>query len=102
MSSLVFDPAALDFLLENPEGPVGQDLRRRAENITRLAQQQAGEIIHRGVFGASIVGYEIRSGENGLEALIGCDAGRIGEYLALKDVREGRPFTAATQAGLHT
>lgn len=101
MSSLVFDPAALDFLLQNPDGPVGQDLRFRAENITRISEQQAGEIVHRGFQGQRIVGYEIRNGDEGLEAVIGVDGGRIGDYLIAKDVREGRPFTQATQAGIH-
>lgn len=55
MSSLAvehfdFDEQALNHLLESPDGPVGKDLQRRAENVTAQATENATGI---GVAGAS-------------------------------------------------
>ena len=99
--SVIFDESALNFLLQDPAGPIGIDLRRRSENIVRQAEVNAREIIHQGFDPAQIIGYEIVNGDMGLESRIGVDGGRIGDYLVEKDAREGKPFTNAVQQELH-
>ena len=97
--SLVFNEAALNFLLENPAGPVGLDLRRRAENITSLVRDNATKIIEE--MDPGLIQYEIRSGEDGLEAVIGVEGvGRMSTYLAAKERREAVIFAPALAAGL--
>ena len=97
--SLVFNEAALDFLLENPAGPVGLDLRRRAENITRLVRANATKILEE--MDPGLVDYVIVSGDDGLQAIIGVEGtGRYSSYLAAKEKREAVVFAPALAAGL--
>jgi hypothetical protein len=99
VSGLVFNEAALDFLLENPAGPVGLDLRRRAEAITDLVRANATKILEQ--MPPDTVQYEIVSGEDGLEAIIGVEGtGRWSSYLAAKERREAVIFAPAIAAGL--
>lgn len=99
--SVILNETALQFLLNDPDGPVGRDLQRRSINIVRLAQADAAEIIHLGfdVFGS--IGFAIENDDLGLVSYIGGDGGRISDYLAAKDAREGRPYTRAVMSGLH-
>jgi hypothetical protein len=98
MSVTLFEPA-LRFLLEDQDGPVGIDLRRRAEIITRLAEANVQHIITTAPDG--IVGYEISNGELGLQAEIGVvGEGRWSSYLASKELREGVVFRPALAQGL--
>lgn len=84
-------------------GPVGRDLRRRAETITAIAEVNAsGDII--GIESGALhsgVRYEIREGPEGIEAVIGTDANRDGfSYPAYWD-QNGRPWlTSALRDGL--
>ena len=97
--SLVFNEAALNFLLENPAGPVGLDLRRRAENITQLVRDNATKILEQ--MPPELVRYEISSGDDGLQAIIGVEGtGRWSSYLAAKERREAVIFAPALAAGL--
>jgi hypothetical protein len=98
MSVTLFEPS-LRFLLEDQDGPVGIDLRRRAEIITRLVEQNAQHIIIQMPDG--IVGYEISNGDLGLQAEIGLTgSGRWSNYLASKEIREGVVFRPALDQGL--
>jgi predicted esterase YcpF (UPF0227 family) len=97
--SLVFNQAALDFLLENPAGPVGQDLRRRAEAITQLVRDNATKVLEQ--LPPEVVQYEIVSGDDGLAAVIGVQGiGRWSTYLAAKEQREAVIFAPALAQGL--
>jgi hypothetical protein len=99
MSSLVFNEAALNFLLENPAGPVGQDLRRRAERITQLVRDNATKVLEQ--LPPETIQYEIVSGDDGLEAIIGVEGtGRWSSYLAAKEERERVIFAPALAQGL--
>ena len=98
MSVTLFEPS-LRFLLEDQDGPVGLDLLRRTEIITRLVEQNAQHIIIQMPDG--IVGYEISNGDLGLQAEIGiAGGGRWSEYLAIKELREGVVFRPALAQGL--
>lgn len=99
--SLVFNEQALKHLLQDPDGPVGRDLRRRAENITELVRDNATRVLQR--MPREIVQYEIRNGDDGLEAVIGVSgSGRWSSYLAAKEQREKVIFAPALAQGLHT
>ena len=98
MSVTLFEPS-LRFLLEDQDGPVGMDLQRRSEVITRLVQQNAQHIIIQMPDG--VVGYEISNGDLGLQAEIGLKGGgRWSEYLAAKELREQVVFAPALDQGL--
>jgi hypothetical protein len=75
-------------------GPIGRDLRRRAENITAAAEVNASGLeigIESGALHSGIR-YEIREGPEGLEAIIGTDANKDGfSYPAWHD-QNGRPW----------
>jgi hypothetical protein len=100
--SVILDEAALDFVLESPDGPIGRDLERRSENIVREVRADARQIIHTGFDPTQIIGYEIVSGQDGLESRIGVSDGRIGEYLVEKDARELKPFTSGLERGFYS
>jgi hypothetical protein len=98
MSVTLYEPA-LRFLLEDPDGPVGIDLQRRSEIITRLVEQNVQFIITTAPDG--IVGYQITNGDLGLQSEIGVvGSGRWSNYLASKEVREGVIFRPALDQGL--
>lgn len=97
--SVTLNEAALRFMLEDPAGPVGADLRRRSENVTALVRQNAQRIIR--TLPADVVEYEIQSSEEGLRSVIGIKgSGRWSEYLAAKEAREAVIFAPALDAGL--
>jgi hypothetical protein len=94
--------SALRFFLEEERGPIGRDLRRRAENVTTLAEVNAsGPVIniqsgdlHSGIR------FQIERDREGLFATVGTDARHRGfSYPAFHD-RHGRPWlTEALRAG---
>lgn len=97
--SVTLNEAALNFLLDNPAGPVGIDLRRRAENITRLVRANATKILEE--MPPSLVDFEVVSGDDGLAAIIGVQGtGRWSSYLAAKEQREAVIFAPALAQGL--
>jgi len=97
--SLVFNEAALRFLLEDEAGPVGQDLRRRSEAITELVRANATKILEQ--MSPDVVQFEISTGEDGLQAIIGVEGtGRWSSYLAAKEKREAVIFAPALAQGL--
>lgn len=99
MAGITLNEASLRFLLEDPAGPVGIDLRRRSENITRLVRTNARRIIPQ--IPDSIIDYEISSGDLGLQSVIGIEGtGRWSSYLAAKEDREGVVFRSALDVGL--
>ena len=99
MGNLVFNEAALHFLLEDEDGPVGRDLRRRAEKITDLVRANATKILEQ--MDPGVVQFEISSGDDGLQAVIGVEGtGRWSTYLAAKEEREAVIFAPALAAGL--
>lgn len=78
---------ALAALLHSREGPVGQLVERRAQEITAAALRNAAVIMHRQPSVVSAIDYRMVSGT---EAVVGIrNDGRISEYLAAKAVREG-------------
>lgn len=84
--SITLNEIAIQRLLESPEGPVGQDLQRRAEIVTSAAARNAARIVPQA---GAFVGYEIHSDGQGLVATVGADgSGRIALYLASKAIRE--------------
>jgi hypothetical protein len=91
------------FLLESELGPVGRDLRRRAENVTEEATQNAsGDVI--GILTGDLhsgIRYEIQDTGDGLQAVVKTDAEHNGfAYPAWHD-RNGRPWlTNALRDGL--
>lgn len=96
---LTFNEAAMHFLLEDPAGPVGLDLRRRSESITELVRANATKILEQ--MNPDIIQYAITSGDNGLQAVIGVEGtGRWSSYLAAKEEREAVIFAPALAAGL--
>ena len=90
MGNLVFNEAALNFLLENPDGPVGRKLDRVANHIAGRYEAVIGVVWENRDPGLQPnVDYEVGNGDNGLQAIIGItDSRRIGEYMAEKMVRE--------------
>jgi hypothetical protein len=86
--------SALRFFLESDIGPVGRDLRRRAEAVTRLAETNASGMVIGIESGAlhSGVRYALEQGPEGLQAVIGTDANKDGfSYPAWHD-QNGRPW----------
>jgi hypothetical protein len=74
-------------LLESEQGPVGQDLQRRAERVRQLAQERVRLIMIRSTVDvAQDVDFRIEAGP---QAVLGIrDSGRISRYLAEKETRE--------------
>jgi len=100
MAGLVFNEAALRFLLEDPDGPVGRDLERRSINITELVKENATKILEK--MNPDLVQYVITSGDDGLQSVIGVEGtGRWSSYLAAKEEREAVIFAPALAEGLH-
>jgi hypothetical protein len=98
--SVILNEAALTFLLESPAGPVGQDLRRRSENVTRLVRENAQRIIEE--LDTDLIGFSIDVRDEGLVSVVGMTSGgRIDDYLAAKEQREQVIFAPALQQGLH-
>jgi hypothetical protein len=85
--TVVLNEFALAALLESEQGPVGRDLRRRAERVTQLAREKVGFIMIRSTIDVSAdVDFRI---EGGPQAVIGIkDTGSISRYLAEKETRE--------------
>jgi hypothetical protein len=100
--TVVLNQPALHFLLESQSGPVGIDLRRRAEQVTRLAEQNAsGPII--GIETGDLhsgIKFTISADGEGLFASIGTAAKHRGfAYPAYWD-QTGRPWlTTALRDG---
>ena len=92
--SVALNEAALVHLLESESGPVGQDTRRRAENVARQAEINAsGQVI--GIESGDLhsgIRYELGRDEQGLRAVIGTNARHRGfAYPAWHD-QHGRPW----------
>jgi hypothetical protein len=84
--SVTLNEPALRFLLEDPAGPVGLDLRRRSDNILPLMRERAQAVLP--MAPADIVDYDIFVGEDGLVSVFGYKGGRWADYLAAKAQRE--------------
>jgi hypothetical protein len=87
----VFNEAALNFLLENPDGPLGRKLERAAiriagnyENVVDIIWQNQDQSVK------PEASYTVENDVNGLQAVIGFPDGQghIAEYMADKFVRE--------------
>jgi hypothetical protein len=99
--NVTLNEAALRYLLEDPAGAVGLDLRRRSENVTALVRENVNKVMWRTPAAAEAVGYEIVTGDDGLVSIIGLrGAGRWADYLAAKEAREAVIFAPALDAGL--
>lgn len=97
--SVTLNEFALRFMLEDEAGPVGIDLRRRAENVTRLVRENATKVLEQ--MPPEIVDYVIVSQDEGLAAIIAVQGtGRWSSYLADKEQREAVIFAPALDAGL--
>jgi hypothetical protein len=78
---------ALEKLLASREGPVGQLVERKGQDVTVVARRNAASIMHRYPSAAEAIDYRMVSGT---EAVVGIrDEGPISKYLAAKAVREG-------------
>lgn len=84
--SLIFNEAALLFLLESPEGPVGRRLDRVANHVAGRYEAVVGVVWeNRDPSIQPKVDYDVRTAEDGLEAVIGItDGGSISRYMAEK------------------
>jgi hypothetical protein len=93
---ITLNEPALALLLESENGPVGLDLRRRAERVTVLARQKVDVIMARSsVNVAADVDFRI---DPGPQAVIGIrPSGSIADYLAEKEVRESAWLVPALQ-----
>jgi hypothetical protein len=104
--SVILNQAALDFLLQNPAGPVGQDLRRRCENITPIYRDNVAVVLPEFFESGGDIDFTIFVGDQGLQATIGIrgrDADdRWANYLAAKVEKEPDKATSALEQGLHT
>lgn len=90
MGNLVFNEAALNFLLQDPDGPVGRKTERSANQIAGnydavvniIWQNQDQDL-------RPAAEYTVGNGAEGLEAVIGFpDQGRVSQYMAEKFERE--------------
>lgn len=100
--AVLLNEAGLKLLLESEQGPVGQDLRRRAEQVAALASDNAsGEII--GIRSGDLhseIRYELRESGEGLEAVVLTDAEHGGFFYPAFHDQNGRPWlTAALRDG---
>ena len=99
--TVTLNEVALKALLESENGPIGRDLRRRAENVTARAEQNAsGPII--GIRTGNLhsgIRYEIQDGP---VATIGTDANKRGFFYPAFWDRSGRPWlTEALREGFN-
>jgi hypothetical protein len=88
--SLTFNEAALNNLLESPDGPLGQKLRFVSETIEANYQAVVAKIWeNQSALARPGVGFHISSGDFGLQSEIGIDGfGRVADYMAAKFQRE--------------
>lgn len=86
---LSFNEAALNNLLQSPDGPVGQRLGFVSETITGNYQGVIDKIWENQPAGAKPQSdYTITSGDFGIQSEIGMGDGRIAQYMAAKFQRE--------------
>lgn len=94
MTQILLNEAALRQFLESETGPVGLDTRRRAENVTALAgQNAAGDII--GIDTGDLqtgIRFEVIQTAEGVRAEIGTDARHRGFAYPTFHDRNGRPW----------
>ena len=84
--SIKLNEPALHELLNGPTGPVAREILDKAERVVKLAQANAGIIMHHDPSVADSIGFDFAAN---LEATIGIeDAGRKERYLARKEKRE--------------
>jgi hypothetical protein len=100
--SVTLNEAALRFLLEDEQGPVGLDLVRRSENVVRIAREH--EIVNGRLKNSfpdiqSIIDYEISVGDQGLQSSIGPD-GKSWASRVLVEKDGGKVFKDALDIGL--
>lgn len=88
--SLVFNEAALNFLLQDPDGPIGRKLERVSNHIAGRYEAVIGVVWeNQDPFLQPRVDYDIGNGANGLQSVIGIvDEGSLSEYMAHKMVDE--------------
>lgn len=85
--NVTLNESALRALLESERGPIGQEIRKRAETVVEVARQNVNVIMARSPINVSPdVDFEIRPD---LSAVIGIrNTGSITQYLAAKEGRE--------------
>lgn len=99
--TITLNPAALARLLESEMGPVGQDLRRRAENVAAQATENASVSGDRtlGIQTGDLhsgIRYEIGHDSDGLFATVGTDAQHGGVfYPTWWDKYGGKPWLSS-------
>lgn len=96
--SVILNEVALVALLESPTGPVGDDLRERAEKVQAAYQTRVNIIIENPTIRPTVE-YEIETDAQGLYAVVGLpDQGKVAEYLDVKIAREGHHLNALREA----
>jgi hypothetical protein len=102
--SVTLNEAALQFLLESPAGPVGEDLRRRAEVVTGNYQTVINVVWENQDPALNPrADYEVDVGDEGLQAEIGIRFhGRISEYMARKMETEADRVVPTIMLGWHS
>lgn len=100
--TVVLNEAAIQRLLQSPHGPVGDDLIRRAQNVTALATTNAeGAVI--GIDTGDLhsgIQYQLLQDADGLEAVIKTDAQHRGFFYPAFHDQNGRPWlTSALRDG---
>ena len=90
--SLVFNEAALKFLLESPAGPVGRKLLLASERISHNYNVQIQTVWeNQSAINLPVASFNIGSGDDGLQSEIGIvDGGRISQYMAQKFAEKER------------
>ncbi len=88
--SIIFNEAALANLVESPDGPIGQKLRFVSETIEANYRDVVAKIWeNQSALVRPSVGFDITSGDFGLQSEIGIDEfGRVADYMAKKFHRE--------------
>jgi hypothetical protein len=98
--SVIFYEEAVHRVLRSPIGPVGRDLARRAENVTRQATENAS---HRGPTTLGIVTgdlhssihFTIEEGVEDLKAFVGSPAEHHGLHYPTYWDRNGHPWLSS-------
>jgi len=90
MANLIFNEAALNNLLESPDGPLGQKLRFVSETVEANYEDVVAKIWeNQSALARPNVTFHITSGDFGLQSEIGiADSGRIADYMGAKFQRE--------------
>jgi hypothetical protein len=102
VGKVTINELALGNLLSSREGPVGQDIERRAQHVVELAKEHIRFVMHRDPSWDDVVDYQM---EFDVVAVIGfrdsppSKDGPTYTYFGNKEIREGRFLERALREG---